>query len=78
MGNCASGSCGDNSFAKLLIENDALISLQPAVLNSNLVIAIKAAYDIACLASQAEFMEAIVQSGALNVIEEVLQVYCVD
>lgn len=74
MGNCASGTCGDNSFAKLLIENDALISLQPAVLNSNLIIAVKASYIIACLASQADFMEVIVQSGALSVIEDVLQV----
>lgn len=74
VGNCASGTCGDNSFAKLLIENDALISLQPAVLNSNLTIAVKASYIIACLASQADFMEVIVQSGALAVIEDVLQV----
>jgi hypothetical protein len=74
VGNCASGACGDNSFAKLLVENDALISLQPAVLNSNLIIAVKASYIIACLASQADFREAIEQSGALTVIEEVLQV----
>ena len=76
VGHCASGTCGDNSFAKLLIENDALISLQPAVLNSNLIIAVKASYTIACLASQADFMEVIVQSGALSVIEDVLQVRC--
>lgn len=73
-GNCASGACGDNSFAKLLVVNDALISLQPAVLNSNLIIAVKASYTIACLASEADFREVIEQSGALNVIEEVLQV----
>lgn len=57
----------------MLIDNDAMIALQPAVLNSNLIIAIKASYTIACLASQSDIQDEVINSGALKVIEEVLQ-----
>jgi hypothetical protein len=40
--NIASGTCGDDKYANILIENAALLFLQPALMHSNAAIAVNA------------------------------------
>ena len=73
LGNIAGAA--DESYSNALVENDALLMLQPAIMHSNPNISLQASCTLARLGSQKRFAEAFASSGAEAALSDAMQMF---